>query len=284
MKQPTVWPFLDIDATGPKRDLWLNVCWENGALGVQEDVPAVGYVRVFFPDKISTVSTVRALKLSFEALDDLCVTSGQLADPGWRTAWHDYFKSAPVGRRFIIMPSWESSPKTERIPLFIHPGQAFGTGQHESTHLSPRLMENLDLLNCHIFDAGCGSGVLGIAAVKLGAASVLGRDMEEEAVEEAGHNSLLNGTDEQCKWICSDVLSETEQFDCVLANLNIGFLSRFYHELVNCTNPGGKLVVSGFLLKDLDLVDGLFTDNGRCCIVEWDKMGEWGALSMVRNQ
>jgi len=280
LKKPDTWQYLDIEASGVTRDLCLNCCWENDATGVVEDVPAHGYVRVFFIDKKSSDSAIASMKTSIDMFDDTFVSKGQIADPGWRLAWHDYFKSAPAGNRFLISPSWEKKIETDRIQLFIHPGQTFGTGQHESTHLVLKLMEHIDFEGKTVFDAGCGSGVLGIAASYLGALSVFGLD--NEPVDEAINNSALNGTEAQCRWLCGDIRSENSQYDVVLANINIGFITCYHRYLVNCVQAEGNLIVSGFLLEDFNLVEGLFAGDNLFKVIKQENMGEWAAALLVR--
>lgn len=281
MNSVNSWPYLDLIIPDTLVDLCLDLCWTFNPLGVVEDMPKKGVYRVFYKDSKSCDAARKQLSLMEWSASVVILTQDEIVDPGWRTTWHKYFKPANIAERFVILPTWESIPDTRRIPLIIDPGQAFGTGQHETTHLCLKLLEVLNPDGKTILDAGCGSGILGIAAVKLGAASVCGRDHEVEAVQEAVVNSKVNQVTDKCEWISGDVTEEEGGYDLVLGNINTIFLIANASFLVSRVLVGGHLIISGFLVVDRLEIEQTFSDAG-CELISRDAMGEWSAALFRR--
>ena len=131
----------------------------------------------------------------------------QIADQNWMEAWKQYYKPILIGERLLILPAWMDSPEPSRIAIKIDPGMAFGTGTHPTTQLCLELMEKsfeergkrkdsfFFPLSC--IDVGCGSGILSIAALKLGATKVLGVDIDEESVKNSRENADTNGVGDE---------------------------------------------------------------------------------------
>ena len=125
------------------------------------------------------------------------VSVQEMRDEDWANNWKQYYKPLEVGRRLAIVPEWEAYANQEgRTVVTMEPGAAFGTGQHETTLMCLELMEEMDLLDKRVLDVGCGTGILGITADKLGAREVLCVDMDPVAVSAARHNAALNGCKE----------------------------------------------------------------------------------------
>src|SRR5512134_287361 len=119
----------------------------------------------------------------------------QIADQNWMEAWKQHYKPILIGERLVILPAWMESPDPNRIAIKIDPGMAFGTGTHPTTQLCLELMEK-EFITRHpspIIDVGCGSGILSIAALKLGARAALGVDIDPESVRNARENADKNG-------------------------------------------------------------------------------------------
>ncbi|MBN1295724.1 50S ribosomal protein L11 methyltransferase [bacterium] len=299
MEKGKIWPYLDICAEPSVREWYVMVCWENGAIGVVEDCPNEGTDRVYFSDPAKMQMAADQLAALQPKAPPLTphhsdgsprVQAGEVKDPGWRTAWHAFFQPVNVGRTFRILPSWDIPPVSRlpdvpggRIPLIIHPGQAFGTGHHETTTGCLRMLEDIDPAGTDVYDAGCGSGILGIAAARLGARSVTGRDHETEAVEEARHNSSLNHVEPICTWHCSSVTDENNRFHLVLANLNIQLLVTIQGFLVDRLLPGGQLLISGYLVRDREAVETGFLTTGavQCAVAE--TVNDWAVARFVRK-
>ena len=153
------------------------------------------------------------------------------AEEDWRNNWKKYFKPIQVGKKLLIRPSWyENYNSDDRIVLNIDPGLAFGTGGHETTKLCLEMCEKYMKPDDSVLDVGCGSGILGIAALLLGAKKAVGVDIDEVAARTAGENAELNGVGDRFTAICGSFTDKVEgKYDIVLANIvadAIMFLSK----------------------------------------------------------
>lgn len=260
-------------------EIYLNICWESQACGLEEDCPETGWFRVYFPDDHSgQIAETRLHDFAERQNDSVTIVSGTIEDTGWRTAWHRFFKPVPVGDRFLIQPSWEPVESAGRIPIRIHPGQAFGTGYHASTVLCLTWMETLNLTGLDILDAGCGSGVLGIAAAKLGARSVTGIDIEDEAIYEAAGNAELNGVASICRMIRGRVEDTTSAFDCFIGNIGIEFFTTNPGLLGRLVRQNGAAIVSGCTTLSIDTMRKYLVNEGFIEPIKVLEQGEWAAL------
>src|SRR5437773_9692567 len=183
-----------------------NFLWEQGALGVvEEEGPAEPpRVRAFFPDSASStglVAGVAAYAAELRALG-FATAPGQieiapLVEEAWASAWQQSFPPRAIGRRPWVRPSWERAESPGRVTVVIEPGRAFGTGHHGSTEGCLALLDAAvsarDALLPPVLDIGTGTGILAIAAVKLGAPSAVGIDMDPDAIRAARQNADQNG-------------------------------------------------------------------------------------------
>lgn len=283
MNQNHVWHYLDLTLQQDWLEAALNVCWESGSTGIEEDVPLSGWYRIYFADLAARDHAHRILPITVPALiARLEIHTGSVEDPGWRLAWHKFFNPAEIGRKFLILPSWEPVPETSRLILRVHPGQAFGTGYHETTTLCLQHLESLDLEGHSILDAGCGSGILGIAAILAGAQTVLGIDIETEAVLEAGQNAQINNVHQHCRWAMQSVESVDGKFDGLLGNLQTGLLLDLHRKLIELVYPSGFLILSGFLVSDRDHIVEAFESSGLVAEYVLEELGEWSSIMIKR--
>jgi ribosomal protein L11 methyltransferase len=190
----------------------------------------------------------------------------KLADEDWRDAWKKYFGVQRVGRRLVIVPSWvEHRPKPDDVVLRIDPGMAFGTGQHPTTAMCLAALEDAlagvgtsagwrTPLQASVLDIGCGSGILAIAAAKLGASRIVAIDVDPQAIKATRANAAENGVASIIETREGTLESVSERFDIVVANISGLTLERLAPLLARALAPGGRLIASGFLE---DAVDGL---------------------------
>ncbi len=160
------------------------------------------------------------------------------AEEDWRNNWKKYFSPLEVGKKLTIVPSWYENYDTNgRIALNIDPGLAFGTGGHETTRLCLEMCEKYMKPGDAVLDVGCGSGILGIAALLTGASSAVGVDIDETAVRTAAENAEINGVADKFTTICGSFTDKVEgKFDIVLANIvadAIMFLSKGVRDFMN---------------------------------------------------
>ena len=224
----------------------------------------------------------------------------QITDQNWMEAWKQHYKPVLVGERLIILPVWLDSPEPERISIKIDPGMAFGTGTHPTTQLCLAFMEeiinetgawtktesgtDLNHLPPRVIDIGCGSGILSIAALKLGVRTALGVDIDIESVKNSRANAEQNGIGE--KFIIGqgsvmDVLDGKFPFrsaPLVVANILAPIILRLFETgLAGLAESGGKLILSGILQEQEDNV--LNTARAKGLVLEARKqMGDWVAL------
>jgi ribosomal protein L11 methyltransferase len=202
----------------------------------------------------------------------LDVELAPLPETDWENAWKQFFKPRRVGERFLIVPTWESvSAEAGDVVLLLDPGQAFGTGDHPTTRMCLELLESVDVSGRKVLDLGCGSGILAIAAAKLGA-EVFGSDIDPLAVEVARENALRNGVSVEfwagdgfsrglvdLKGVPQDETPLVSvpgssgssgfdgSYDLVLSNIISATLIRLAHQVSAVVNPGGAWIVSGII-------------------------------------
>ena len=176
----------------------------------------------------------------------------------WAETWKKNFRPIPVGKRLIIVPAWLESPDETRIPIRIDPGMAFGTGTHPTTQLCLEMLEDYTPVDGDVFDIGCGSGILSIAAVKLGARRAYGIDIEADAVRAVKENAAANGVLSQVKTSTGSIdqiksgIFSIRKAPLVLANILAVVLERLLDAgLVDLVEPGGKLILSGILEEQM---------------------------------
>ncbi len=204
----------------------------------------------------------------------------------WMESWKANYKPIPVGERLLILPAWLPAPDTARTPIRIDPGMAFGTGTHPTTQLCLQLLEDWLPAGEPIIDIGCGSGILSIAALKLGARAALGVDIDAEALANARKNAEANGVAETIEFGIGSVGEiKSGRFSrssapLVLANILAKTLLRLLDEgLSELVAPGGTLLLSGIL--DTQEAEMMATLKKHTLHVRArQQMGDWVALAV----
>lgn len=179
-----------------------------------------------------------------------------LREEDWATAWKAYYKPARIGKHFVIKPTWEEAPaEAGDIVLELDPGMAFGTGTHPTTTLCLEMLEKIVRPGQRVFDLGTGSGILAIAAAKLGA-RVEAVDLDKVAVEVARENVALNGVGESVKVEWGDLGQVLDgQADLVVANIIADVIIRLLPELRQLLAPAGEFLASGIIDTRADEVE-----------------------------
>jgi ribosomal protein L11 methyltransferase len=170
----------------------------------------------------------------------------QVDDQDWERAWMDQFRPLRFGRRLWVCPHWHSPPQPEDVNIMLDPGLAFGTGTHPTTALCLEWLDAQELHDKTVIDYGCGSGILAIAAAKLGARRIWAVDYDPQALTATTNNALANQVSEQISIHAPETLPEVTA-DVVLANILSGPLSELAPRFAGLVRPGGKLVLSGVL-------------------------------------
>ncbi len=218
----------------------------------------------------------------------------QIADQNWMEAWKQYYKPILIRERLLILPAWMESPEPGRIAIKIDPGMAFGTGTHPTTQLCLELME-LFFVGANgrsplqVIDVGCGSGILSIAALKLGATKVLGVDIDGESVKNSRENADTNGIgDELILGLGSvqeirDGKFEFKKAPLVVANILAPVIVRLFDAgLADLIEENGAIILSGILQEQEQNVIEAGQAKG-LRMAEWRQIGDWVALTMSRK-
>ena len=217
-------------------------------------------------------------------------TITRITDEDWSTSWKEHFKPLRVGKHLVVKPTWEDFPAGPKdILLNIDPGMAFGTGTHPTTMLCLTVLEKiLSGLGTRgksltALDVGTGSGILTIAAAKLGIPHLYAIDIDPEAVQIAQENCLLNGVEERVTVSNTPLAMVSGGFDIVLANILAEDLVRMAPDLIAHLNPGGLLILSGILIeKETMVIDGYA--NSSMTLTEVSREGEWSCIVFQRKR
>lgn len=174
-----------------------------------------------------------------------------LADRDWEREWMEDFQPLRMGERLWIVPSWHAPPDPDAVNLHLDPGLAFGTGTHPTTALCLAWLDSLSrdegLQGLEVLDVGCGSGILAIAALKLGAGRATGTDIDPQALQASRDNAERNGVAETDFRLCYPEQLEPGHFPLVVANILAGPLMELADEIAARVAPGGQLALSGIL-------------------------------------
>jgi len=201
----------------------------------------------------------KAFSTLFEVYSPLLWKDHSVADAGWADAWKIHFKPLRVGKRFIVCPTWEEPGAREQdLVIRIDPGQAFGTGHHETTRLCLEWLDdwarNQAHSNASLLDVGTGSGILAIAAGLLGCAGIVAVDNDPEAIGVARENVALNRLGEPVRLVLGSAADVAGRFDVVLANIQAGPLIELAPVLAGKLKTAGSLVLSGILMEQKEQV------------------------------
>ncbi|MBN2387636.1 MAG: 50S ribosomal protein L11 methyltransferase [Anaerolineales bacterium] len=253
-------------------------------------------VRAYLPADANLDETRQKLEQALYFLGTIrplpAATLTPVADQNWMEAWKSRYRPIPVGERLIIVPAWLESPDASRIPIRIDPGMAFGTGTHPTTQLCMVLIEQcyVDRGPSSVIDIGCGSGILSIAALKLGAEQALGVDIDGAAVTASGENGRANSILDERFMLGVGSVAEVlagqfplRQAPLVVANILAPVLVRLFEAgMADLITPGGTILLSGILQEQAATVIGAAQEQG-LDLVDQKQMGDWVALAMRRE-
>ena len=201
----------------------------------------------------------------------------QLEDKDWVREWMDHFHPMQFGERLWICPSWRDVPNPDAVNVMLDPGLAFGTGTHPTTALCLQWLDGLDLTGKTVVDFGCGSGILGIAALKLGAARVIGIDIDPQAIQASRDNAARNGVADQIELYLPADQPQDVEADVVVANILAGPLRELAPLIAGHGKAGSLMALSGVLesqAPELETIYGQWLEMDPTAVKE-----EWCRLS-----
>ena len=295
---PAYWELtvtLDADAAETAEAV-TNRLWELGAVGVVEEAASgAAALRAFFPPGVDAGALAEDLRRYLGDLAALAlpgaaasVRVAPLPDEPWADAWRAHFRPVPVGRRLLVCPPWEVPEPAlvcDRVVVLIEPGRAFGTGGHGSTRSCLELLERA-LAGAGVsraVDVGCGSGILAIAAARLGVCRVDAIDVDPDAVAATEENARRNGVADRIRASVAEVAGWAgPAAPLVLANLLAAAHVTLAPTLAARVTPGGNLIAGGLLAHEVPAVTGVFAAEG-CWLVELAEDDGWAALLLRRG-
>ena len=230
----------------------------------------VSRVKFYVPD---TEEGQRQLREYLTGLEEYEYQTVSLREEDWATSWQKYYQPIPVGKRIYIVPEWMRSQEVpdRRVPIYLNPGLTFGTGSHPTTQLCLELLEDVVSTGDRVLDLGCGSGILGIAALSLGAAHVTGVDIDPKAVDVAYENAAMNGIGkDRLTVLAGNVLGDKKlaakldpgQNKVVLANIVADVIIPLSAVAGDFMTADGVFLTSGIIDTRADEVQAAIEANG----------------------
>ncbi len=291
------WLQLSIDVTGSETEplaAWLEAA---GALSVTfadagdepqlepdpGETPLWSRVRVSALFEASPASEILVAQLADELSGAGSTASPRIeriADQVWERVWLDSFRPTRFGERLWVCPHGQIPDDPTAIVVALDPGLAFGTGHHPTTALCLEWLDGVELAGQTLLDYGCGSGILAIAALRLGAARVIAVDHDPQALEATRENALANGVAERLAVLAPADLA-APRVDLVIANILAGPLISLAPRLLESLRPGGLLALSGILAGQVERVSQAYSDQVALAPTRW--RDDWALLSGVRR-
>lgn len=211
-------------------------------------------VIALFDAETDMKAIVAALQTKGYLTADTAYKIEQIEDKDWEREWMDNFHPMQFGQRLWICPSWREIPDPQAVNVMLDPGLAFGTGTHPTTALCLEWLDSLDLQGKTIIDFGCGSGILAIAALKLGAKQAIGIDIDPQAIIASRNNAIANKVEDKLSLYLATDIPQGLTADILVANILAGPLKELYSTIKTLVKPQGKLGLSGILTTQADAV------------------------------
>ena len=247
-------------------------------------------VKFYVPDSEEGQRQLRAYLAGLEQYEPQTVS---LREEDWSTSWQKYYQPIPVGNRVYIVPEWMrgQSVPDGRVPLYLNPGLTFGTGSHATTQLCLELLEQAVRPGCQVLDLGCGSGILAIAALALGADSAIGVDIDPKAVDVAYENAAMNGIGrDRLSVYAGNVLGDAKlaaklapgQNQVVLANIVADVIIPLSAVVEQFMTQDGAFLASGIIDDRADEVAAAIEASGLTITKRLERSG-WCAFQARRR-
>ncbi len=246
-------------------DAWIETDWNEAPVWQQSRVSAL------FPEHTDTDIVLGQLKELLGTAPPV-PTTDLLADEDWASSWMSHYRPLKMNQNLWVCPSWIAPPDPDAINVILDPGMAFGTGDHPTTALCLEWLAEQNLTGKDVIDYGCGSGILSIAALKLGARSALGVDIDPQALDVSLRNAILNGVSDRFQAFLPDALPTDMSADIVIANILAKPLAELAPPISTCVRPTGQLALSGLLREQVDMVRPHYEKS---FALEQRQRGEW---------
>lgn len=269
-----------------------DIAWDY----IEENVFDTGYegviIKAYLNEQKNIVGEVEMVREKIKLLPTYGINIGEgsvniteVDEQDWANSWKQYYKPAKVGEKIVVKPTWEEYKKNEGdIVIELDPGMAFGTGTHETTTMCIKELEKRINNEDVVFDIGCGSGILSIAAAKLGAKKTIGVDLDKVAVKVSKENAELNNVDSSVEIRYGNLMNVvTEKADIVVANIIADIIAILAKDVSNFLNDDGLFIASGIILDKIEFVKAALLENN-FEILEVNTMGEWSAIVSKKGE
>ncbi len=230
--------------------------WDASVFDKQNIVAGQVHLRSLMPLDETGRRAAEAVRAATNAMDDVDCEINVVEPVDWQEKWKEGFKARPVGDKLWLKPYWDDTPAPEgRVTLKVNPGMAFGTGDHPTTSMMLEMIEEYIEPGQTVVDLGCGSGILAIAALLLGAGSALGCDIDPAVPAIAAENAALNGVEGRFRALCGDAAADEDlrrviggaKYDLVFMNIVTDVILRLLPDVPRWLKPGGTLLLSGVI-------------------------------------
>lgn len=291
MSEPR-YPYVHVDVTPDMADETSALLFELGAQGVEERDEGT-LAKSSAEGKITLVASFSTREEAAQAmaeLEELSPRYEEIVGDAWRDAWKEHYRpftiakaSGPDVKAVVVKPPWEAyAPGTGERVLELDPGRAFGTGLHETTRLVAQALADHagELAGTTVLDVGCGSGVLSLVALALGASRAVAVDVDPDAIEVTRENAARNDMSGNIDASTTPIESVDLVSPVVVANIEARVLVPMARELVRHVAPGGLLLLSGILVGQKDEVLAAYEGMD---LVASPSMGEWILLALRRR-
>lgn len=259
--------------------------WDFADINVLEHKGKYAVVKGYFSEEDAIDEIIKYIKDKLEEIKSLGIDIGEgkveaekMFEEDWANNWKKYYKPSKVGEKIVVKPIWEDyEAKDGELVVELDPGMAFGTGEHETTRMCIQALEKHVKKDSTVFDVGCGSGILAIAAAKLGAKLAVGVDLDPVAVESAKENVEINKLDniEILHGNLIDVIDG--KADIVVANIIAEVICILTEDVSRVIKPGGYFITSGIIHERVDMVTAKLKECG-FEVETINKDGEWNCI------
>lgn len=259
--------------------------WDFADINVLEHKGKFAVVKGYFSEEDNIDELVKYIKEKVKEIKDMgfdiglgTVEAEKMHEEDWANNWKKYYKPVKVGEKIVIRPIWEEyEKKDDEIVISLDPGMAFGTGEHETTRMCIKALEKYVKSDSTVFDIGCGSGILSIAAAKLGAKMAIGVDLDPVAVESANENLKFNDVD-NIKILEGNLIDVIDgKADIVIANIIAEVICILTEDVSKVINKNGYFITSGIINDRVKMV----TDKLEECgfeVIKINNDGEWNCI------
>jgi ribosomal protein L11 methyltransferase len=283
------YPFVHVDVTPEEADEIGALFFDLGAEGVEERDETT-LAKNAASGRITLVGAFASREQAEDAIAQLAEHDAALrpryeevVGDAWRDAWKEHYKPYAIAEGIVVRPPWEAyeAKPGERV-LELEPGRAFGTGLHETTRLVARAIKAhaSEIAGRLVIDVGCGSGILALIALSLGAERAIAIDNDPEAIDVTRENAARNGLQTRCDASTTDVGELAATSPLVLANIEARTLVPMAKDLAARVEPGGLLLLSGILVPQKATVRAAYADFE---LLEAPELGEWVLLALRRR-